>query len=79
MHSLPGINNSSFTDGQRTVPCNASGSPLYLAPETIMEKQIDCAVDMWSCGVILYLLLVGLLAKLLDNLKLCVWPVGGQN
>ena len=31
---------------------------MYLAPETILEKPVNSAVDMWACGVILYLLLV---------------------
>ena len=31
---------------------------MYLAPETIFEKPVGFAVDMWACGVILYLLLV---------------------
>lgn len=39
--------------------CDASGAPLFLAPETILEEPIGRPVDMWACGVILYLLLVG--------------------
>ncbi|XP_031565834.1 calcium/calmodulin-dependent protein kinase type II delta chain-like, partial [Actinia tenebrosa] len=46
-------------DGVRTISCRGSGSPMYLAPETILESSIDSAVDMWACGVILYLLLAG--------------------
>ena len=47
-----------FTDGRKVVDCHGSGSPMYLAPETIFEKPVGFAVDMWACGVILYLLLV---------------------
>ena len=40
------------------VECHGSGSPMYLAPETVLERPVSCAVDIWACGVILYLLLV---------------------
>lgn len=46
-------------DGRQAIECHGSGSPMYLAPETILEKPVNSAVDMWACGVILYLLLVG--------------------
>lgn len=39
--------------------CDAEGTPLYLAPETILADPIGPAVDMWACGVILFLLFVG--------------------
>lgn len=32
---------------------------MFLAPETILEEPVGCAVDMWATGVILYLMLVG--------------------
>ncbi|CDW81372.1 protein kinase domain containing protein [Stylonychia lemnae] len=35
------------------------GSPLYMAPEIIQEKQYDQRVDIWSIGVIVYILLSG--------------------
>ena len=33
---------------------------MYLAPETVLERPVSCAVDIWACGVILYLLLVSI-------------------
>lgn len=47
-------------DGRQMVDCHGSGSPMYLAPETIMERPVNGAVDIWACGVILYLLLVSI-------------------
>ena len=41
------------------IKCDVEGAPLYLAPEIILADPIDSAVDIWTCGVILFLLLVG--------------------
>lgn len=49
---------TNIADGRQAIECHGSGSPMYLAPETILEKPVDSAVDIWACGVILYLLLV---------------------
>lgn len=41
------------------ISCDASGAPLFLAPETILEDMIGQPVDMWACGIILFILLAG--------------------
>ena len=46
-------------NGKNRMECAPSGAPLYLAPETIMEVALGCPVDVWSCGVIMYILLYG--------------------
>lgn len=35
------------------------GTPYYIAPEIINNKPYDSKVDMWSVGVMLYVLMSG--------------------
>lgn len=45
--------------GKDTPMTTACGTPGYVAPEILKNEPYDSAVDMWSLGVILYILLCG--------------------
>lgn len=36
-----------------------AGTPGYLSPEVVKREPYSKPVDVWACGVILYILLVG--------------------
>ena len=42
---------------------SAVGTPVYAAPEVVEEKSYGAAVDMWSLGVIVYILVTGAMPR----------------
>lgn len=48
-----GISQKIGPDG-RVALANKIGTIGYMAPELGQQKTIDCAVDMWSFGILLY-------------------------
>eukprot|EP00033_Pygsuia_biforma_P000104 GCRY01000131.1.p1 GENE.GCRY01000131.1~~GCRY01000131.1.p1 ORF type:complete len:328 (+),score=74.58 GCRY01000131.1:199-1182(+) len=45
--------------GAETLLRTQCGTPGYVAPEVLLGKGYSLPVDMWSCGVIMYILCVG--------------------
>lgn len=39
---------------QRNVTNEAGGSPIYMAPETLIHKNFSFSSDIWALGCILY-------------------------
>ena len=52
-----------FEDREDDLMATSCGSPCYAAPELVVQdgKYVGSAVDVWSCGVILYAMLAGYL------------------
>eukprot|EP00183_Erythrolobus_madagascarensis_P000566 CAMPEP_0185847204 /NCGR_PEP_ID=MMETSP1354-20130828/2567_1 /TAXON_ID=708628 /ORGANISM="Erythrolobus madagascarensis, Strain CCMP3276" /LENGTH=492 /DNA_ID=CAMNT_0028547467 /DNA_START=50 /DNA_END=1528 /DNA_ORIENTATION=+ len=53
-------------DGETAIPklekgklLSVLGTPSYIAPEIVKQKEYGTEVDMWSAGVLLYVLLAG--------------------
>ncbi|OIV95647.1 hypothetical protein TanjilG_01441 [Lupinus angustifolius] len=56
---LSALTDSKRQDGLLHTPC---GTPAYVAPEIIKRKGYDGAkADIWSCGIVLFVLLAGYL------------------
>uniref|UniRef100_A0A8K9XTY0 calcium/calmodulin-dependent protein kinase n=1 Tax=Oncorhynchus mykiss TaxID=8022 RepID=A0A8K9XTY0_ONCMY len=46
-------------EGEQQAWFGFAGTPGYLSPEVLRKDPYGKAVDLWACGVILYILLVG--------------------
>lgn len=45
------------------------GTPGYVAPEILNDKEYDCKVDVYSCGIIFYMIITGKIPFQGENYK----------
>ena len=63
-----GYSKNEFVDSR---PKTVSGTPDYIAPEVLLNDQYDgMKADIWSCGVMLYVMLTGAPQRLRGMLAL---------
>lgn len=48
-----------FSKDDETTVKDLRGTPLYMAPEILLRQEYDARADLWSLGVILFEILVG--------------------
>jgi serine/threonine protein kinase len=54
-----GIAKSYVNNANSSVTATVCGSPLYMAPELLLENKSSVTADLWSYGIILYEMLFG--------------------
>ena len=72
-----GYSKNEFVDSR---PKTVSGTPDYIAPEVLMADQYDGKkADIWSCGVMLYVMVTGEATQTVLSLhgQVCSRTVGG--
>lgn len=58
-NGMVSANTNNYWQSQNQLMLGFAGTPGYLSPEVVKKDPYGIAVDVWACGVILYILLVG--------------------
>jgi len=64
-----------FIDSEATQLSGMVGSPQYMSPEQIAERELDTRSDIFSLGVVLYELLVGRRPFEADNMMTLLYQI----
>mmetsp|Transcript_475 Transcript_475/g.1641 ORF Transcript_475/g.1641 Transcript_475/m.1641 type:complete len:527 (+) Transcript_475:277-1857(+) len=51
------------------------GTPLYIAPEIVLQQKHSSPVDLWACGVLMYIMLSGRFPFIADSPQLVMKKV----
>lgn len=57
------VKDGEYLPHAKGVDDSAVGTPVYAAPEVVEQKSYGAAVDMWSLGVIVYILVTGAMPR----------------
>ena len=49
---------AAIQDDENTLSAHC-GTPSYMAPEIVNKKSYGNSVDIWACGIVLYVMLTG--------------------
>lgn len=67
---------ANFIDSESTTSATERiGTPMYIAPEIVQQKKHGRPVDMWACGVLLYIMLSGRFPFMADSSQLVMKKV----
>ena len=59
-----------YHNGNALITSGRIGTPSYMAPEVVQRLPYSKPVDMWSCGVVLFVLLSGYLPFVGSNTRM---------
>ena len=57
------VKDGEYLPHAKGVDDSAVGTPVYAAPEVVEQKSYGAAVDMWSLGIIVYILVTGAMPR----------------